>query len=268
MIPTPMGWRICDGEADLTLVPADGSRGGSIRYHERLRPLRSLDEVVRGLVGSASATSQSRPFTTGEGEQGTIVVVGQRTIAYLPVDDFYALTIGTAVAPSVIEALARRDRHHLTTRLRPLALEAPAGWAARTRGRIRSFHAPDGELELVAPPAEAVTAPGAFDAVLATHLGALPGARVLAAGPLDRAGAQARIHELRCARADGTAHVRYLATLRDARYLYSLFLDAPASRAGEARRLLEQAARTVRLVFPRPATPAGSFADAVGHWIQ
>jgi hypothetical protein len=139
------GWEV--REAGILLTPPKSHGGASIRYVERMRPLRHLLDVVASLPLPPGyvheETSAIEPYTTDEGEYGALVKLrGQvegrplhRVIACTYVDDFHSLVGGVArdpgLAPLVEQAtrdLALADRHGFGLRRRRYLHARPRGW--------------------------------------------------------------------------------------------------------------------------------------------
>jgi hypothetical protein len=251
----------------VLLLEAAPDQAG-IRYRERVRPIRSIAELVRAQC-DASRFSVERiagpeAIVTAEGEHGALVtidgmhdgVVAQRTIGYVFADDFYAHVSGLAFARErfapVAEAVRRLtlgDTHMLGIRRRRFQYRPPAGW--RRSAQPSLFHD--------------VWAPPGGDGTI-TVCPALPAGSPLAAlgSPDDAEPVVTR----RLAGPAWTTHAersRRLVVLNDGRYQYPLLLECAASSWSEHVTCFDEVVESAEPV-PMASGPRAAGTTVGLHW--
>lgn len=151
MISRVGGWSWDVERGAVILTPLDAPGSGAIRYRERLRPIRALEELAAAQVEAAELSDprveDADALVTREGEYGAVVNLSGRvdgepaqlTVAVVIGDDWYAETAGLTREVSQfarfdrqVRELARTDRLHLGVRRRRFNYTPPAGWRATT----------------------------------------------------------------------------------------------------------------------------------------
>jgi hypothetical protein len=111
MIPSPPGWSWEIRHDGIMTAPPEGKSSGYVRYVERRRPIVRIPEALKHLEGDGRfrITRIGKPerFITDEGEYAAIVTVDgllleapvQRTVAFVYLDDHYAVIDGLALRP-------------------------------------------------------------------------------------------------------------------------------------------------------------------------
>jgi hypothetical protein len=247
------GWEI--REAGIFLIPPAGERAGSIRYAERLRPLRRMVDIVASLPVPAGyvAKEMSGPeaLVTAEGEYAAIMTCPgvldgapvERTIGCVFVDDFYSLVGGVAWQPELgpvmrekVRQLVVCDRHLLGVRRRRFVHRKPPGWHGLL---VPPYHAywfahdyrRNGGLMSVFPavpePAELVTTRLLLGANVPADYDLAGGVAVNA-----RAGLSGTLHQTSDLRTATS-----VAVLQDDRYAYPLLLSTSPARQEQHRAL-------------------------------
>lgn len=242
MICVPRGWRARQVDDALVLAPADASMSATLRYIERRRPVRAIDELMRvdgvppGFV--ARTTSAPRWLRTAEGElavmitcEGAIDGVGvELSYGYVVLDDFYASLTGLALAgtPAIRETVAHvlaSDVHVLGwSRRRRYAFAPPVGWHATGDGFFDGCWR-RGAACLWAQPA-LPNQPGLARATLAKLAGGTDRVHARSVSPCESVattrGLVGEHHRLRLRADDVESHVFFLV---DDAFLYAVRVD-------------------------------------------
>jgi hypothetical protein len=259
MIPHLPGWTACHGDDHVELSSADGT----IRYVERLRPVAPLAELARRHGG----TGRPRTFLTVEGEYAAVVDSADGAVGFVVIEDWYALTVGTARGPAArarvaaaVAELVAADRHMLGARRRWYRYQGPPGWTRRPRGSVYSHVWRPGDpadwSELVveaAWPVRAGTEPGPDpDGFVARERSAAEPVRAAGlSGELVTWTGDAGALRLRCV-LSGRSHVHVLR------------LDTERARLFVNRALFLDVVRSIRPVPSAPAVAGVGLAAA--HW--
>jgi hypothetical protein len=275
MIDVPRGWSQELRESGLVLLPPGGWEVGGLRYAERVRPIASFAEIVRGLpVPAAWIAGEHGPverLVTGEGEHAAMQRI-DGTFAGLPLrrfvgivlgDDFYSLLVGQSRDPArheELEALFRHtlfgDRLALGVRRRRFDYRAPAGWQGLAADHLHAQFLPPGAprdpSRLTVFPAFP-QAPRLAADLVQTSFGQVPvaGKQPMLAGGL--AGHRFVAHA-------GFGLLDELVVLEDATHVYALGFRGLA----EHRAVFEEVVASVRPLPGRHAAPAKASFD---HWL-
>ena len=252
MIERIPGWSSEIREHGTVLSPADRTLG-SMFYAERVRPLRTIDVIVRELDGllpwPLPIRSRSfEPLVTDEGEYAVLATLRddagcERTVGVLFGDDFYSLCVGLPRVPAAnelfatqVRACVAKDAHMLGVRRRRFAYARPPGWHGLLAG---AFHAvwyplsyPNHRSSLsvypaIPMPADASPAADMFAAIVASIDG-----RVEASSkpvPVVEYGLAGTWASAVVRHVDGTSLHHDLVVLQDDRYVYPVLLLAVAS---------------------------------------
>ncbi len=284
-------WEEGDDPSTVTLRPQGQPEAGTIRYVERVRPLRSPSEIARSLPLPPGAfirrVSEPETFVTAEGEYGAIVIVAiaqdtrlvHRAVAMVQGDDFYALLVGQTAHPELAEPftrqvmdLARRDTHMLGVRRRRFRFDAPAGWDGFVAGLFHAhYHPPDFPRD----PSSILVYPALPLEMVARTRRDMPGMMV--------GNAHQEEHEVTIQTNMGLCGAWFrlrqnhsalecldVVLLEDQRYLYPAVLRAPATRRGEHRKRLQQLVQSIEPI-PLPASwfkPAIHAGHHVVQWLN
>lgn len=270
------------------LFPPGGSDRGGIRYHERVRKLAPLPQVLEQLLTGdgfkVSRVGSWERFTTAEGEHAAAVTISgsldgapaQRDLGVVLLDDCYASISGYCLHPedfslfsTTVRELARGDTHLLGDRRRRYEHDMPAGWQARARG----FHAEWFPLDYpraaatitvwAALPARMVSARHFLDLLLAED----PGAQVCEQQRFTASTHGLDGQELIVESHARAAIRRSIIVLEDDRYIYPVRVEAPAADHTTYEPVLRALAASVRPV-PRASHVMQARIDSLDHWSE
>lgn len=242
MITVPRGWRANHIADALVLTPPSDSTLGTLRYIEKRRPLRAIDELVRadGMPSGFVARSMSAPrrMLTAEGEHAVLVTCEGRmggtpaelSFGYVLLDDFYASLTGIALGdPPAMRAVMTQmlvsDVHVLGwSRRRRYSFAPPAGWCATGD----TFEHPGTSARIFVGPALPVQA-GLVNATLDKLVGGIDRLPARSMRPRERISTRHGLtgdhHRLRL-RGDGVASDVFF--LVDDAFMYSVRVDGDA----------------------------------------
>lgn len=267
MIPRVPGWSWEVRGGGISLVPPEGNAAGAIRYRERLRPLRSVGALMAEKTGGQRVPFTHEHVVTGEGELATIVELQsteqgrtvQRTIAFVFADDWYCEIAGLALRADQFERFARTVRQlvrdtqlMLGVRRRRFLYQPPVGWAGYER--LPQFTTwfpstyPDDPTSIVvypaipAPPNEEVsfsmlTFGPPVTAEIVGELGephTVDGARLVG-----------KFWDFDARDEHRRPITRRIVMLRDDRYLYTVYLDAPSGELITRLSVLEALVKSI-----------------------
>jgi hypothetical protein len=284
MITRVPGWSWEVAEGGVTLHPIDvGPAAGSIRYRERIAPLRSLDAIVGSHVEAAQVPlerAETETLVTDEGEYAAVVTLRDRArdvqlaLGIVFADDWYAEVAGVARHrdhfvrfAEQVRALVRGDRLALGIRRRVAEHAPPPGWlASEPLPQFMTWSAPDGETSITVYPALPTTA--ALDAGFAAIYVGPPAAAQIVGELVPRTAVQTRdlagfSWELDVRDAQRRVLARRVILLRDDRYLYVCYLDTPHAKLAAHRPVVDALATSIR---PLPRPRQGSDTAAFDHW--
>ena len=286
MIPVPRGWLAKrDGDGRLRMSPPD--KGGRVLYIERMRPRRSIQDVVDQYLSIAEVQQASAPrlFETAEGEYAVAVSASIRgskgvtnwELAFVLVDDFYAVVDARVTDPArtdffreMVEKLARADVHGLGQRRRWYLYDPPPGWHGIYEPVQTTWSAPDQQPAAITvwhavPKSSGASVETFFERILGQDAA---GAYTLL-GSSTESEVQSR-HGLTGSLIRVRGHFpglpiteRALAVFEDPSYVYGLKLE------GRDELSSEHLACFVRLLGSIRPLPAGdpSHTDAFSHWV-
>lgn len=267
MIPRIPGWSWDVRGGGITLVPPEGNGAGAIRYRERLRPLRSAGALIAAKTEGQSAPFKHELAVTAEGEYATIVElqsaeqsrIVQRTFAFVFADDWYSEIAGLALRPDqfdrfslTVRQLVRDTQLMLGVRRRRFLYTPPVGWAGYARLPLfttwfPSTYPADPTSIVVYP---AVPAPANED----VNFGMLTFGPPVSAEVIGDLGEP---HPIATERLAGKswdfdardehrrAITRRVVMLRDERYVYTTYLDAPSGELFTRVSVLDALVRSI-----------------------
>ena len=291
MIARVPGWSWSPGGGGVTIAPPGG--GAAIRYRERLRPVRSVASLLR----DRAADQRFRPtqigpverLITAEGEYAAVIELAgvlqaptlsgapapiTRTLAFLFTDDWYSEIAGIAVQPALaatvsqcVRRLATASRLQLGARRRRFVYTPPPGWAGHQRLPLfTTWFAPEhprrmGEITVypAVPTPVGIDEPVGFDLL---PFGSPADAQLvdvtvprtpLQLGPLEGATWELRLRDEQ----QRTVH-RTMAMVRDARYLYTAYLDRSFATAAPTDESLAAFTALLASIEPLPAPHASA----------
>jgi hypothetical protein len=265
------------------LLPPTGI-SGQIRIRDRLRPLRSVADIVRerrlatpwlAAIDSAGFPACS-PVVTERGEFAALQVVrgtsdGAPALWCLGLifgDDFYVQIEGQALgadsAPvlqrAVTDLLRAYDTGQAPVRRRRFLYDPPAGWHGYPRGLSTDWLAPQYPNQMATIsvfPARPLgeTLPGALDRVL--HEMCWAGYRNEQLDPPRPVASQYNLHgvlwQMVGAYKDGVRLFTDVAVMQDSRFLYVQRLETTPAGLAEHRPTFELLVQSIRpLPHPRP----------------
>lgn len=288
MITRVPGWSWDVRGGVVTLAPLDGGPAlGSIRYRERIAPLRTVAEILDhkddGTAGPVELGAVE-PLTTLEGEYGAAIDVrsarGQYTLGVVYGDDWYAEIVGLTAVPEQfarfarqVRDLVRNDRLALgPVRRRRFEYRAPRGWHGHTRlPQFVTWFPPDhpaNPTSITVYPA----LPASPDMELGFHalyVGPPAPAEVVRErtprAELLAGGLAGLVWELDVIDEARRPLVRRVVILRDDRFVYPLYLDAPADGLAPGLAAFEEVLASIR-PLPRPGVHAAGGNDLFAHW--
>jgi hypothetical protein len=273
MIDPIAGWTISQRASGIFVVPPDGQDAGAVRYHERVRPLRRMSDIVSAQPNPPGWVETSRtgiePLTTVEGEHAALVTLCgtldgvpiERTIGAVFGDDFYSLAIGLARRPdqfarfrAAVRQMVIEDTHMLGVRRRRFRHAPPPGWHGLSAGLAHTVylppHAPRDATSLIVYPALPVPpGDGSFvEDLVDAHVAALMTTRIpVAAGGLTG--------EWWAVTAAEAAVALDVVVLQDLRYAYTIALQSPSAQHAANLPVLQAVLASVQPV------PTGSSAQ-------
>jgi hypothetical protein len=251
VIVPPPSWSSQRRQGALVMLSPD--RAMAISYRELLRPLVDIDVALARALAEIPSTidhvSPAAALVTREGEHAAMVLAtasgSHRALGFVFADDYYACVHGVTHDRELAAPLAKHvhdlvisDAHMLGVRRRRYRYTPPPGWTVATSGFETTWRADDATITVY--PAW----PASVDAgdIVAT----MPTETIRASDGLDGA-----IYDLSIR----GAH-RAFAVLQDARYAYTLRLDAATT--AQRSTFLE----VVRSVVPHPAGESRRASDA------
>jgi hypothetical protein len=292
MIAAPAGWTSARHGAAHVYVSPDGPGAASLRYVERLRPLRRATALLAaaGRPAGFEATATSAPIrlATDEGEHAALIVIdgrlaggpAQLTFGVVALDDHYArlqgLAFGEHIAATraLVEALLRGDRHFLgAVRRRRVVYTPPPGW----QGVGDTFTAtwfprdyPRRDQRIYLGPAM----PLSQEMVAGTIAAIVGGPAPLEQQVVVESGPAAHPHlggERVVLRLPGLETETHVALLADSRFQYLARLDCLPAERQEALPLFDAVVASVEPVPAMAAAtpPAGAAeVNATGQWAE
>jgi hypothetical protein len=296
VIPSLPGWSWELRHDGVFTAPPEGRALGHIRYNERVRPLRRPREVAAGLEADARfrITGMTRPerLITDEGEYGAIMTVDgllleapvQHTLAFIFLDDFYALVDGLTLQrehqgrfAQTVRNLAFNDLHGLAElRRRRFHYQPPPGW-----GGVPSFlHAywfpldyPRNRSSLTVVPAIPVPqgSKSFIDDTAEQQAAHSPGFSLDTKGApiphVTRVGLSGSFWEV-VGRVGGTLCFRDLLILDDGRFAYTVILESPRDRRDENLRLMRALVDTIEPIPKSGGKVSEGSKESMGHWAE
>jgi hypothetical protein len=287
MISPAPGWTVVSCDGGLRLEPPEGPQFGVLRYLERVRPIRAMQDVIDShpvpINWIEHAASPIERLVTDEGEYAAVawrtgVIDGQpceRSFGVVFADDFYARLTGVCFKVEAFEQfrhhvrdLLRRDCHMLGVRRRRFVYEPPPGWHGVLGGVFHATWLPpesprDSTALLVMPAAP--KSPGLGDALLHAVLGgaALDQVVIAKENITARNCLTGHVYRLRIGDRETT-----LAILEDERFTYAIRADS-ANRDAEAAYAALQALVATLEPLPDPQRDlAANRAIAISHWTE
>ncbi len=300
MIPTLAGWAAELLPRGVVFTHPDGPDVARVFYAERVRPLRRLGPLVRGIVATtpgfvATAWGAPERLVTADGEHAAaITVIGtqhgrpaQRDFGFVFGDDFFSSIGGLCLRPgiedelgAVVRDLTRRDVHALGVRRRRFEYAAPGGWqplAQRLAVQWLPPGYPANQSWLVVYPANPIAIVDAAATPLTVIDNAFAyldeiGYAVEAKGELEEfvvtTGLRGHRQRVRARRREGAGVlVLEVAILCDARYAYVVeFWCHDPVRWAEQHAAFESVVASI-VPVPVPMRLAGS-GQAFTHWMD
>jgi hypothetical protein len=288
VIVPPRGWRSEEVGEKVKLTSPDGVAAGAFSYRERMRPVRSVLDLIRAGPPppgfTVTRTEPIREVVTGEGESGAIAFAEGRIggapallgFGFVFLDDFHSSLRGVVLEPdrferfrATLEALVVGDAHMLgRVRRRHFRYAAPAGWTERGGLFVSRWLAPghptDPRAITVGPALP--RAPGLSDAILGGVLGDADPARAVRA-PRRSISTARGLHgdhwHLELGRADAPIEA-HVVILRDVDFVYGVRLDTRPPVPPELD-LLDALLESIRPV-PPVAGAAPERSDVLRHW--
>jgi hypothetical protein len=270
------GWSWEPQGGGVTLLPSTG--GAALRYRERLQPLRSAAAILRTKAEDPSfrviSCGPIERLVTHEGEFAALVdlrgeqlspdgkgALVHRTIGWVFGDDWYSEVAGIAFRPDLFEPIAgmvrtvlRDEKLQLGTRRRRFVYTAPPGWYGYSRlPHYTTWFPPefprDATSITVYPAVPAPVGLEEDENFAAIPIGPPASADVigelLGRTPVRFDRLTGNVWELEIRDERQRAMVRRAAILRDERYLYSLYLDAPFELVVAGRVIFDEMLATI-----------------------
>ena len=269
MIEPIPGWSCELRASGYTLIPPEGEEAGTVRYVERVRPLRPMVDIVRDF-GVASAIEH---LVTVEGEHAAFAVVeGQgveHAVGAVFADDFYSLIAGRGADRErfreIVRGLVRHDTHALGVRRRRFVHDPPDGWHGFFAGSMHvhwiPLDYPRNQSSLSVFPA--LPGAGSPSDLVEHHIAQVAGLQLLGdPEPVTSGSGLGGWWWL----LDAGGALHDFVVLQDDRYLYPLLLQSPVEHHGSNVRLLRRVVDTIEPI-PGCAGLAHSV-SSFAHWIH
>jgi len=271
------GWSWEPHGGGVTLLPSTG--GAALRYRERLRPLLSVAAILRAKGEDPSFRMVSHAplerFLTHEGEYGALVDIRgeqtapdgsslgpvHRTIGWVFADDWYSEVAGIAFRPDLFDPIAgmvrtvlRDEKLLLGTRRRRFVYTAPSGWYGYSRlPQYTTWFPPefprDSTSITVYPAVPAPIGVDDLDGFALLPIGPPASADVigelLERTPVQLGPLTGNLWELEIRDEKQRPMVRRAAILRDERYLYTVYMDAPFELIVAGRPIFDELLATI-----------------------
>jgi hypothetical protein len=284
VLRVPDDWKRHVGFHLTTYTPPGG--GARVRCHERIRPLVSLDTLVRRLLDGDVPFQVDRidavqRVVTDEGEHAAWARLdgtceggpARRYIGAVFTDEYVSALDTLVLAPARFEELELRSRQLLQSvtlglgeRPRRFRYEPPAGWSPLPAGLVTTWLAPgypDDPSRIIVEPARLGRPPELADVSKAV---------IAAGGAVEQVAPVVTFFKLAGTRllARDPGNVRELAILAAAPYRYELHLTASPARADEHRAVFARLVMSAEPI-PRPyarvaGTPTSDDTRAALPW--
>lgn len=176
MMYAPPGWTRRSTADGVVLLPNGGVEIGHVIYRERVRPLRPVLEIFRGMLASDAeadvdvTTLRPRLVITNEGEYAAMATVRSRAgdvqheFGVVLLDDYHSMLHGVTRDPARFDEhsviffdLVVFDTHQLGVRRRRYLHDKPSRWQGRPRGLETDYFPldyPQQDLMLTVLPAQ------------------------------------------------------------------------------------------------------------------
>ena len=268
MIEPIPGWSCELRAGGVLLVPPEGPAAGTLRYLERVRPLRRMVDVLRAY--GDRVVSPIEHLATVEGEHAAFAVVdgehGELAIGAVFADDFYSLLVGPGRFREVVRDRIRRDTHMLGARRRRFVHGRPAGWQGFFAGPMHVHWIPldfprNGSSLSVFPALPAAGSSTDLAESLVEHHAA--GRPIGEPEPITSAAGLSGRWWL----VDGGETLDDVVVLEDERYAYPLLLKSPLAQHGDNVDLLRRVVDSVEPI-PGGSATAALVAASFDHWIH